>query len=292
MCIRDRFLSQAISVAFYVIAFAEAFMPFSEFLIETYPFLVDYSVYLLDKRLIGIIMMFLLSIIMLTKGANIGMNLLYYVVAILFASLIMFFMGKPIEGHNLADVDLISSVSNPDSFFYVFTIIFPAFTGIADIEIERTYKLNNIFLKIYVAKPGLIITESGSGLIDLTKKLKALLPRVNKISIDVFEIMEPDTHAILLAQFIANQLVRRVAFKRAVRKAIERAQANDEIQGIKVQVGGRLNGAEIARTEWVKEGRMPLQTLRAKIDYATASAKTIYGILGVKVWLFKGEAMS
>ena len=160
------------------------------------------------------------------------------------------------------------------------------------IEIERTYKLNNIFLKIYVAKPGLIITESGSGLIDLTKKLKALLPRVNKISIDVFEIMEPDTHAILLAQFIANQLVRRVAFKRAVRKAIERAQANDEIQGIKVQVGGRLNGAEIARTEWVKEGRMPLQTLRAKIDYATASAKTIYGILGVKVWLFKGEAMS
>ena len=164
--------------------------------------------------------------------------------------------------------------------------------GIADIEIERTYKLNNIFLKIYVAKQGLIITESGSGLIDLTKKLKALLPRVNKISIDVFEIMEPDTHAILLAQFIANQLVRRVAFKRAVRKAIERAQANDEIQGIKVQVGGRLNGAEIARTEWVKEGRMPLQTLRAKIDYATASAKTIYGILGVKVWLFKGEAMS
>jgi len=164
--------------------------------------------------------------------------------------------------------------------------------GIADIEIERTYKLNNIFLKIYVAKPGVIITESGSGLIDLTKKLKALLPRVNKISIDVFEVAEPDTHAILLAQFIANQLVRRVAFKRAVRKAIERAQAHEEIQGIKVQVGGRLNGAEIARSEWVKEGRMPLQTLRADIDYATASAKTIYGILGVKVWLFKGEAMS
>jgi small subunit ribosomal protein S3 len=164
--------------------------------------------------------------------------------------------------------------------------------GIANIEIERTYKLNNIFLKIYVAKPGVIITESGSGLINLTKKLKTLLPRVNKISIDVFEIAEPDTHAILLAQFIANQLVRRVAFKRAVRKAIERAQAHEEIQGIKVQIGGRLNGAEIARSEWVKEGRMPLQTLRAEIDYATASAKTIYGILGVKVWLFKGEAMS
>jgi len=164
--------------------------------------------------------------------------------------------------------------------------------GIADIEIERTYKLNNIFLKIYVAKPGVIITETGSGLIDLTKKLKKLLPRVNKISIDVFEISEPDTHAILLAQFISNQLVRRVAFKRAVRKAIERAQAHEEIKGIKVQIAGRLNGAEIARTEWVKEGRMPLQTLRANIDYATASSKTIYGILGVKVWLFKGEALS
>jgi len=163
---------------------------------------------------------------------------------------------------------------------------------IAAIELDRTWRLTHLSSQMYVAKQVLIITESGSGLIDLTKKLKALLPRVNKISIDVFEIMEPDTHAILLAQFIANQLVRRVAFKRAVRKAIERAQANDEIQGIKVQVGGRLNGAEIARTEWVKEGRMPLQTLRAKIDYATASAKTIYGILGVKVWLFKGEAMS
>jgi small subunit ribosomal protein S3 len=164
--------------------------------------------------------------------------------------------------------------------------------GIANIEIERTYKVNNIFLKIYVAKPGVIITESGSGLINLTKKLKALLPRVNKISIDVFEIVEPDTHAILLAQFIANQLVRRVAFKRAVRKAIENAQSYEEIQGIKVQVGGRLNGAEIARSEWVKEGRMPLQTLRAEIDYATASAKTIYGILGIKVWLCKGETLS
>ena len=125
------FLSQAISVAFYVIAFAEAFIPFSEFLIESYPFLTEYSSVLLDKQLIGIIMMIFLSILMLTKGANIGMNLLYYVVAILFASLFMFFMGKPIEGHNLVDVDFFSSISNPDSFFYFFTIIFPAFTGIA-----------------------------------------------------------------------------------------------------------------------------------------------------------------
>jgi amino acid transporter len=125
------FLSQAISVAFYVIAFAEAFIPFSEFLIESYPIIAEYSYLLLDKQLIGVIMMIFLSILMLTKGANIGMNLLYYVVAILFASLIMFFMGKPIEGHNLSDVDFFSSISSPDTFFYVFTIIFPAFTGIA-----------------------------------------------------------------------------------------------------------------------------------------------------------------
>lgn len=125
------FLSQAISVAFYVIAFSEAFMPFAEFLTQTYPSLSSYSEFLLDKQLIGIVMMILLSILMLTKGANIGMNLLYYVVAILFGSLIMFFMGKPIEGHSISDVDLISSIANPDSFFYVFTIIFPAFTGIA-----------------------------------------------------------------------------------------------------------------------------------------------------------------
>ena len=162
--------------------------------------------------------------------------------------------------------------------------------GIADIEIERTYKLNNIFVKIYVAKPGVIIGESGSGLLELNQQLKKRLKSVNKINIDVFEVTEPDSHAILLAQFIANQLVRRVAFKRAVRKAIERAQAQN-IQGIKVQISGRLNGAEIARSEWVKEGRMPLQTLRANIDYATATAKTIYGIIGIKVWLFKGESI-
>jgi len=190
-----------------------------------------------------------------------------------------------------AQIDQYSSLLEQDATIREYIMAHYDSAGISDIEIERTYKLNNIFLKIYVAKPGVIITESGSGLVNLTKKLKVLLPRVNKISIDVFEVSEPDTHANLLAQFIANQLIRRVAFKRAVRKAIDRAQAQD-IKGIKVQIAGRLNGAEIARTEWVKEGRMPLQTLRADIDYATASAKTIYGILGVKVWLFKSEAIS
>ena len=160
--------------------------------------------------------------------------------------------------------------------------------GISSVEIERTYKLSNIFLKLYIAKPCVLIGESGTKLRDLNQQLKKILPGVDKIHIDVFEVAEPDTQANLLAQFIANKLIRRVAFKRAVRKAIERAQAQG-IEGIKIEVSGRLNGAEIARSEWIKEGKMPLQTLRADIDYATARAKTIYGILGIKVWLYKGE---
>ncbi|KAJ1463759.1 30S ribosomal protein S3, partial [Baffinella frigidus] len=164
------------------------------------------------------------------------------------------------------------------------------YAGVAKIQIERTYKLNNVSLKVYLAKPCALITESGNGLVKLNQQLKKLLPAVNKIHIDVFEVLEPDTHANLLAQFISNKLVRRVAFKRAIAKAIERAQAQG-IKGIKIQVSGRLNGSEIARSECVKEGKMPLQTLRANIDYATARAKTIYGILGIKVWLYKGESV-
>lgn len=164
------------------------------------------------------------------------------------------------------------------------------YAGVAKIQIERTYKLNNVSLKVHLAKPCSLITESGNGLVKLNQQLKKLLPAVNKIHIDVFEVLEPDTHANLLAQFISNKLVRRVAFKRAIAKAIERAQAQG-IKGIKIQVSGRLNGSEIARSECVKEGKMPLQTLRANIDYATARAKTIYGILGIKVWLYKGESV-
>lgn len=163
--------------------------------------------------------------------------------------------------------------------------------GVAKIEIERTYRLNEVSIKIYVAKPVLLIGESGSGLQELNQQLQKCVAGINKIHLDIVEVENPDTHAILLAQFIANQLVRRVSFKRAVRKAIDRAQVND-VKGIKVEVSGRLNGAEIARSEWIKKGRMPLQTLRADIDYATAEARTIYGILGIKVWLFKGESFS
>lgn len=159
--------------------------------------------------------------------------------------------------------------------------------GIVEIEMERMYKLNCVALKVYVAIPQIIVGESGSVILDLSQKLTKRLKFINRIIIDVFEVLEQDSYATLLAQFIGKKLVSRVAFKRAVREAIKRARAKN-IKGIKVQISGRLNGAEIARSTWVKEGQMPLQTLRAEIDYATTIAKTIYGIIGIKVWLFKG----
>jgi small subunit ribosomal protein S3 len=108
------------------------------------------------------------------------------------------------------------------------------------------------------------------------------------IRINVIEVSRVDADAGLIAEYIAQQLERRVSFRRVVRQAIQRAQ-RAEVKGIKLQVSGRLNGAEIARTEWTREGRVPLHTLRADIDYAYRTAKTIYGILGIKVWVFKGE---
>ena len=118
--------------------------------------------------------------------------------------------------------------------------------------------------------------------------LQLALGNNRQIRINVIEVSRVDADAALIAEYITQQLERRVSFRRVVRQAVQRAQ-RAEVKGIKIQVGGRLNGAEIARTEWVREGRVPLHTLRADIDYAYRTALTIYGILGVKVWVFKGE---
>jgi len=118
--------------------------------------------------------------------------------------------------------------------------------------------------------------------------LGKVLKSSRQIRINVTELTKADSDASLIGEFIAQQLEKRVAFRRATRQAIQKAQRLN-IQGIKVQVSGRLNGAEIARSEWVREGRVPLQTLRADIDYATKRAQTTYGVLGVKVWVFNGE---
>ena len=117
-----------------------------------------------------------------------------------------------------------------------------------------------------------------------------VLKKESNILINIVEIKQPDSKAILIGDIIVELLEKRVAFRKAVKKAIIRAQAA-KILGIKVQIAGRLNGAEMARTEWIREGRVPLQTLRADIDYAEKRANTIYGVLGIKIWLFNGEIL-
>jgi small subunit ribosomal protein S3 len=158
--------------------------------------------------------------------------------------------------------------------------------GIANIRIER--KADQIDLAIHTARPGVVVGRGGKGIEELRLSLQQLLGGNRQIRINVIEVARVDADAALIAEYIAQQLERRVSFRRVVRQAIQRAQ-RAEVKGIKIQVGGRLNGAEIARTEWVREGRVPLHTLRADIDYSYRTAKTIYGILGIKVWIFKGE---
>nr|BDA99333.1 ribosomal protein S3 [Cryptomonas sp. NIES-3952] len=158
--------------------------------------------------------------------------------------------------------------------------------GISKIEIHR--KSDQIELEIHTSRPGVIVGRSGSNIEKLKDDLNKTLRSSRQIRINVSELAKADSDASLIAEFIAQQLEKRVAFRRATRQAIQKAQRLN-IQGIKVQVSGRLNGAEIARSEWVREGRVPLQTLRADIDYATKRAQTTYGVLGVKVWVFNGE---
>jgi small subunit ribosomal protein S3 len=160
--------------------------------------------------------------------------------------------------------------------------------SIVNIQIER--KVDQIEIEIKTARPGIVLGKSGGGIDNLRQEINKQLKNKKQIRINVIEITEPDREASIIADFISQQLEKRVAFRRAVRQAIQRAQKAN-VKGIKVQVSGRLNGAEIARSEWLREGRVPLQTLRADIDYSYKTAQTIYGILGIKVWLFKGEIL-
>ena len=159
--------------------------------------------------------------------------------------------------------------------------------GISKIQIIRPTP-DKIEIEIYSARPAAIVGAEGNNLKTIHNNLEKLLPKKRVLLIKIIETENPDTHAALIGDYIVEQLETRVAFRRAIRKAIKRAQTAN-VAGIKVQVSGRLNGAEIARSEWIREGRVPLQTLRADIDYTHKEAHTIYGVLGVKVWLFKGE---
>ncbi len=158
--------------------------------------------------------------------------------------------------------------------------------GISQVKIER--KADQIDLAIHTARPGVVVGRGGSGIEKLRTDLQTKVGNSRQIRINVIEVPRVDADSALIAEYICQQLERRVSFRRVVRQAIQRAQ-RAEVLGIKIQVSGRLNGAEIARTEWVREGRVPLHTLRADIDYSYRTALTIYGILGVKVWVFKGE---
>ena len=156
--------------------------------------------------------------------------------------------------------------------------------GVDAIDVERA--ANKLVVRIYTARPGIIIGRKGS---EIDKLKGEVQKRTNReVHIDIQEVHRPELDAQLVAESIALQLEKRVAFRRAMRKAVDSA-LRFGCKGIKVRVAGRLNGAEIARKEWYLQGRLPLQTLRADIDYGTAEAQTTYGVIGVKCWVYQGE---
>ncbi|MDF1524777.1 MAG: 30S ribosomal protein S3 [bacterium] len=155
--------------------------------------------------------------------------------------------------------------------------------GVSKIIIERTAKRARI--NIHAARPGIIIGKKGSEVEGLRREIQKMTEK--DIFINIVEVRKPEIEAQLVAENIAGQLERRVAFRRALKRSVSSA-LRFGAEGIKVMVAGRLNGAEMSRREWYREGRVPLQTLRADIDYGFAEAKTTYGIIGVKVWVFKG----
>ncbi|WP_339898415.1 30S ribosomal protein S3 [uncultured Gilvimarinus sp.] len=161
-----------------------------------------------------------------------------------------------------------------------------ASASVSRVDIERP--ANTARITIHTARPGIVIGKKGEDVDKLRAEVSKLMGV--PVHINIEEIRKPDLDAALVAQGVASQLERRVMFRRAMKRAVQNAMRQGA-EGIKIQVGGRLGGAEIARSEWYREGRVPLHTLRADIDYNTAEASTTYGIIGVKVWIFKGEVI-
>jgi small subunit ribosomal protein S3 len=163
--------------------------------------------------------------------------------------------------------------------------------SISNIQINRNGLSDQIQLNIETGRPGALVGENGLGIETLLKNIKTFLPSNRQLTINIIEVEKVNLNASLIADLVVKQLEERIAFRRAIREALQSAQ-EDNVSGIKIQVSGRLNGAEIARSEWIREGRVPLQTLRADIDYSAKEANTIYGVLGIKVWLFKSEILT
>ncbi len=162
-----------------------------------------------------------------------------------------------------------------------------AHAGVAKVEIERAAK--RIKVTIHTARPGIIIGKKGSEIEGLRRELETLTGK--QIVVNIEEIKRPDLNAQLVAENVAGQLMRRISFRRAMKKTVQSIMKAGAL-GAKIHCSGRLGGAEMARSEWYREGRVPLHTLRADIDYGFAEAKTKYGIIGVKVWIFKGEVFA
>lgn len=162
-----------------------------------------------------------------------------------------------------------------------------AAAAVSKIEIKRPAK--NALITIDAARPGAIIGKRGGEVDALRDEVRKMMGGV-PVHINIVEVKKPELNAKLVAMSVASQLERRVMFRRAMKRAVQNAMRAGA-QGIKITVAGRLGGAEIARTEWYREGRVPLHTFRADIDYATASAHTTYGVIGIKVWIFKGEVL-
>ena len=158
--------------------------------------------------------------------------------------------------------------------------------GVSKVIIERPHKKCRV--TIHTARPGVIIGKKGADIETLRKKLANFT--ASELHLNIVEVRKPELDAALVAESIAQQLERRVSFRRAMKRAVQNAMRMGAL-GIRVNVAGRLGGAEIARTEWYREGRVPLHTLRADIDYAHVEAETAYGIIGIKTWIFKGEIM-
>jgi len=155
------------------------------------------------------------------------------------------------------------------------------------IEIERSTDVLNIL--IYTARPGLIIGRGGTGAEELKLAVRNLLRKRISVRVEIREMKNPEASASITAESIADQIEKRMPYRRIMKQTLFRIMTNKDVKGAKIQIGGRLNGAEIARSEHIEEGSLPLQTLRADIDFAKATAMTTYGTIGVKVWIYKGE---
>ena len=166
-------------------------------------------------------------------------------------------------------------------------------SGLDKVELERSS--NQLKVIIFTSKPGLIIGRGGTGAETLKKEIEDKYRRISKtkkginIKLQIEEITKPEINAQLVAQQIADQIEKRMQFRRTMKQAIEKVMQNKEAQGVKVRMSGRLDGSEMSRTEWLLQGKIPLQTLRADVDFATVNAYCTYGVVGIKVWIYKGE---